>query len=260
MLAWNRTFGETRVGAPPLWGGEFIETGGGGRAGQQFKFAACEGGEEGRAMLGDSIASCASADSAYWSSVGGEAEFRGLNERRNEEATRGETTACAATADGRLALSELSDCSALRDAWAAWSGGVVAASFERWCRTMDRVNESEEGEEVEREGEAIEDAGGYREKIERKKERNGRRKERRREGRMQRKWWRALKPDQHEHFAYCAKALVSEQASESEVTAIINDIVADDIEQLGLTEYVACKARKLEKRDSIIIYGGRSCP
>ena len=187
VLAWNRTFGETRVGAPLPWGGEYIETGGGGRAGQQFKFAACEGGEEGRAMFGDSIASCASADSAYWSSVGGEAEFRGLNERRNEEATRGETTACAATADGRLALSELSDCSALRDAWAAWSGGVVAASFERWCRTMDRVNESEEGEEVEREGEAIEDAGGYREKIERKKERNGRRKERRREGRMQRK-------------------------------------------------------------------------
>ena len=85
MLAWNRTFGETRVGAPLPWGGEYIETGGGGRAGQQFKFAACEGGEEGRATFVDSIASCASADSAYRSSVGGEAESWGLNERRNEE-------------------------------------------------------------------------------------------------------------------------------------------------------------------------------
>ena len=106
MLAWNRTFGETRVGAPLPWGGEYIETGGGGRAGQQFKFAACEGGEEGRAMFGDSIASCASADSAYRSSVGGEAESWGLNERRNEEGTRGETTSCAATADRGLELSE----------------------------------------------------------------------------------------------------------------------------------------------------------
>ena len=50
VLAWNRASGETQVGAPLLWGGESIEEGEGERAGQQFKFAARENGEEQSAL------------------------------------------------------------------------------------------------------------------------------------------------------------------------------------------------------------------
>ena len=42
VLAWNRTTGETQVGAPPLWGGESIGSEEKVLARPQFKFGAAE--------------------------------------------------------------------------------------------------------------------------------------------------------------------------------------------------------------------------
>ena len=81
-LAWCRTTGETREGAPPLPGGGNIEREGGAQKGQQFKFTTSSDGEQERGGL---IQSWGSADSKYSSSLGSGSGTSGGEQSLNEE-------------------------------------------------------------------------------------------------------------------------------------------------------------------------------